>query len=64
MVSIREVQICDAPRLAEIYSYYVKNTAVSFEYEAPATDEFEKRIKKTTENSASSTCNLLMTELE
>ena len=50
MVSIREVQICDAPRLAEIYSYYVKNTAVSFEYEAPAADEFEKRIKNTTEN--------------
>ena len=50
MVSIREVQICDAPRLAEIYSYYVKNTAVSFEYVVPAADEFEKRIKNTTEN--------------
>ena len=49
MVRIREVQISDAPRLAEIYSYYVKNTAVSFEYEAPTAEEFEKRIKNTTE---------------
>ena len=49
MLSIREVQISDASRLAEIYSYYVKNTAVSFEYEVPTADEFEKRIKHTTE---------------
>ena len=49
MLSIREVQINDASRLAEIYSYYVKNTAVSFEYEVPTADEFEKRIKHTTE---------------
>ena len=49
MVSIREVQISDAPRLAEIYSYYVKNTAVSFEYEAPTAEEFVKRIMCTTE---------------
>ena len=32
MLSIREVQISDASRLAEIYSHYVRNTAVSFEY--------------------------------
>ena len=49
MLSIREVQISDAPRLAEIYSYYVKNTAVSFEYVVPTADEFERRIKHTTE---------------
>lgn len=48
-VSIREVQIGDAERLAEIYSYYVLNTAVSFEYEAPSAAEFEKRIKKVKE---------------
>jgi phosphinothricin acetyltransferase len=29
---IREVKLEDAERLAEIYSYYVQNTAVSFEY--------------------------------
>ena len=49
MVSIREVQISDAPRLSEIYSYYVLNTAVSFEYEAPTQEEFVKRIMCTTE---------------
>ena len=49
MISIREVQISDAPRLAEMYSYYVENTAVSFEYEAPTADEFVMRIKRTTE---------------
>ena len=49
MVSIREVQISDAPRLSEIYSYYVLNTAVSFEYEAPTQEEFVKRILCTTE---------------
>ena len=48
MVSIREVQISDAPRLSEIYSYYVQNTAVSFEYDAPTREEFVKRIKHLT----------------
>ena len=38
-LSIRAVQLSDAGRLAEIYSYYVLNTAVSFEYEAPLVDE-------------------------
>ena len=31
---IRDVRIEDAERLVEIYSYYVLNTAVSFEYKA------------------------------
>ena len=45
-VSIREVQVSDAERLAEIYSYYVLNTAVSFEYETPTVEEFSRRIQK------------------
>jgi len=49
LISIREVHISDAPRLADMYSYYVENTAVSFEYEAPTADEFVMRIKRTTE---------------
>ena len=48
-LKIRSVQISDAGRLSEIYSYYVQNTAVSFEYEAPSADEFIKRIEHTTE---------------
>ena len=47
MLSIREVQTDDAPGLAEIYSYYVDKTAVSFEYDAPTSEEFVKRINKT-----------------
>lgn len=45
---IREVSLEDAARLAEIYSHYVLNTAVSFEYEAPTADEFRQRIEKIT----------------
>ncbi|MBO4346197.1 MAG: N-acetyltransferase [Lachnospiraceae bacterium] len=47
--TIRDVRIEDAKRLVEIYSHYVLNTAVSFEYEVPSVEEFEKRIKHTLE---------------
>ncbi|QUA53256.1 GNAT family N-acetyltransferase [Aristaeella lactis] len=43
---IRDVQEEDAERLAEIYAYYVRNTAVSFEYTAPSVSEFRERICK------------------
>ena len=45
-LTIREVREEDAERLAEIYAYYVENTAVSFEYTAPTVDEFRERIRK------------------
>ena len=41
---IRDVREEDAERLAEIYAYYVRNTAVSFEYTAPSVSEFRERI--------------------
>ena len=44
-LTIRDAQIEDAQRLLEIYSYYVLNTAVSFEYDVPSLDEFKERIK-------------------
>lgn len=47
---IRKADVRDAQRLLEIYSYYVLNTAVSFEYTVPSLNEFENRIKKTKEN--------------
>ena len=47
---IRSARPDDAERLARIFAYYVKNTAVTFEYEAPAADEFRTRILKTQEN--------------
>ena len=46
---IRDANIADAERLVEIYSYYVLNTSVSFEYEVPSVAEFENRIKMTKE---------------
>ena len=48
-LGVRAFRLSDAGRLAEIYSYYVLNTAVSFEYSAPSADEFVKRIKNTIE---------------
>jgi len=42
---IRKVKPEDAERLVDIYSYYVEKTAVSFEYEVPSVEEFQKRIK-------------------
>jgi len=44
--TIRPVKPEDAERLAEIYAYYVEETAVSFEYRAPSTEEFRERIIK------------------
>ncbi|MBR5959374.1 MAG: N-acetyltransferase [Clostridia bacterium] len=45
-MTIREVRVEDAERLVEIYSHYVLNTAVSFEYEVPSVEEFTNRIQK------------------
>ena len=46
-LKIRDAQLEDAERLLEIYSYYVLNTAVSFEYDVPSLEEFKERIKNT-----------------
>ena len=45
MVTLRIASIDDAPYLADIYSYYVENTAISFEYTAPDAAEFASRIE-------------------
>ncbi|MCR5025024.1 MAG: GNAT family N-acetyltransferase [Lachnospiraceae bacterium] len=34
----------DASSILRIYSYYVENTAISFEYTTPSLSEFEERI--------------------
>ena len=44
---IRSANINDAKRLLDIYSYYVENTAITFEYDVPSLDEFSKRIENT-----------------
>ena len=46
-IKIRYVVAEDAKALLEIYSHYVLNTAISFEYDVPLEDEFRKRIETT-----------------
>ena len=44
---IRSALPDDAGRILEIYSYYVENTAITFEIDVPSPDEYKKRITKT-----------------
>ena len=48
-LKIRSAVPEDAARLLEIYSYYIVNTAVTFEYDVPSQGEFKKRIENTLE---------------
>ncbi len=43
-IIIRDVGPEDAEELDRIYAYYVNETAISFEYEPPSTEEFRNRI--------------------
>ena len=45
MVTVRNATAEDAGRILEIYDYYVKNTAITFEYETPTLDEFRGRME-------------------
>ncbi|WP_130837714.1 GNAT family N-acetyltransferase [Lachnoclostridium sp. Marseille-P6806] len=47
LLSVRTAVPGDAPRLLEIYAPYVRDTAVSFEYEVPSPEEFRRRIEST-----------------
>lgn len=42
---IRTACFEDAEKLLSIYEYYVKNTAVTFEWETPSLEEFQGRMK-------------------
>ncbi|MEY8522136.1 N-acetyltransferase family protein [Lachnospiraceae bacterium 38-10] len=44
-IVLRIVRPEDAPALLEIYAPYVEKTAISFEYEVPGVDEFQRRIE-------------------
>ena len=48
-MTIRVATIEDAAALVEIYRYYVEKTAITFEYDVPTVEEFEKRIQTTLE---------------
>lgn len=45
MITIRDAKLEDAAVLTEIYDYYVKNTAISFEVTTPSVEEFQDRMK-------------------
>lgn len=45
-MKIEKVVIEDAKELLSIYAPYVKETAISFEYEAPTEEEFANRIQQ------------------
>ncbi len=48
-MEIRKACTEDAKDILKIYSPYVENTAVSFEYDVPSLTEFKARIKNTLE---------------
>ena len=41
---IRMAKISDAQEILDIYAWYVKESAVTFEYEVPSLMEFQKRM--------------------
>mgnify|MGYP001087223072 FL=1 len=47
MITVGNAELKDAERLLEIYDYYVKNTAITFEYTTPTLEEFRGRMEKT-----------------
>ena len=44
-ISIRVTGPEDAPALLDIYAYYVRHTAITFEYDVPSPEEFTARIR-------------------
>jgi phosphinothricin acetyltransferase len=46
-IKIRDAALNDAERLLEIYAFYVRYTAISFEYDVPTIEEFRERMRKT-----------------
>lgn len=48
-ISLRPVRESDAGQISAIYRPYVEKTAITFEYEAPDSDEFVRRIRAVTQ---------------
>ena len=48
-MTIEKVTVDDAKKLLEIYTPYITDTAITFEYEIPNIPEFETRIKNISE---------------
>ncbi|WP_432643073.1 GNAT family N-acetyltransferase [Acidaminococcus sp.] len=48
-IIIREATIEDAAAIRAIYAPYVENTVITFEYQVPSVEEFQRRISRTKE---------------
>ena len=46
-IQIRTASVEDAEELLELYSHYVRRTAISFEWEVPSLEEFQGRVRRT-----------------
>ncbi|MBQ3141744.1 MAG: GNAT family N-acetyltransferase [Clostridia bacterium] len=46
-ITVRVADVKDAPALLALYAPYVTQTAVTFEYQVPSAEEFERRISET-----------------
>lgn len=44
-VIIRNADLEDAERILNIFTYYVENTAIAFEYDAPPLSKFQNRMR-------------------
>jgi len=49
-ISVRNVVENDAKKLLELYAPYVRDTAITFEYDIPSENEFRKRIENITKD--------------
>ena len=49
LVTIRTARSEDAPRLLEIYSYYIEHTAVNFDYAPPSEESFRAHMDEVME---------------
>ena len=52
-ITIRNATLADAPRILEIYAWYVEHTVITFEYDVPSLEEFEGRMRRTMQKSPS-----------
>ena len=50
MDEIRNVSLDDVKDILNIYSYYIKNTAITFEINVPKEEDFKLRIKEISNN--------------
>ena len=46
-INIRVATVEDAQQILQIYAPYIEKTAITFEYEVPALEEFRGRIQHT-----------------